>query len=124
MAQAVNSECTVAENGSITSIAADLMADAAFNGMSMWEYWPKVGEITNKSGLAILPCGFSNLGEKADGQYPAASFSGTNEYSVFWTADKVGETMANYRYVFCEQPDMVLAKGDITTFGASVRCVR
>ena len=93
MAQAVNSECTVAENGSITSIAADLMADAAFNGMSMWEYWPKVGEITNKN-------------------------------SVFWTADKVGETMANYRYVFCEQPDMVLAKGDITTFGASVRCVR
>lgn len=124
MAQVVNPESVLTENGSLTSIAADLMADVAFNGLTMWEYWPKVGEITNKSGLAIIPSGFSNLGEKIDGKYPAASFSGTNAYSVFWTADKNGETMANYRYVFCEEPDMVLAKGDVTTFGASVRCVR
>lgn len=124
MAQAVNPDSKITENGTITSIAASLMADIAFNGMSMWEYWPKVGEITNSSRLALIPSGYTNLGEKVDGKYPAADFYGTNEYAVFWTADNEGDSMAYYRYVFCEEPDMILAKGDVNTFGASVRCVR
>lgn len=124
MAQAVNSESTVSENGTITSIASSLMGDIRFNGLDMWEYWPEVGEITNSSRLAMIPCGYVNLGENIDGNYPTASFSGVNEYAVFWTADKVGESMASYRYIFCQESDMVVAKGDTGTFGASVRCVR
>lgn len=124
MAQAVNSESTVSESGTITSVAASFMGDIKFNGIDMWEYWPEVGEITNSSLLSMVPCGYANLGENVDGSYPAAGFSGVNEYAVFWTADKAGEYMANYRYIFCQEPDMVIAKGDTETFGASVRCVR
>ena len=32
--------------------------------------------------------------------------------------------MAYYRYLICDQPDMMIAKGDPKAFGASIRCVR
>lgn len=111
----------------IPGIAADLMADIKFNESEMWEYWPAVGEITNKSRLAAIPCGYSNLGNRSeDGTYPAASFFGLNEYATFWTADIVEDEtgMAYYRYLISDQPDMQISKGDIKTLGASVRCVR
>lgn len=111
----------------IPGIAADLMADIEFNNIEMWEYWPAVGEITNRSKLAAIPCGYSNLGNKSEeGTYPSASFFGLNEYATFWTSDKVeGENgMAYYRYIISDQPDMQIGKGDTRTHGASVRCVR
>lgn len=111
----------------IPGIAADLMANIEFNSIEMWEYWPAVGEITNNSKLAVIPCGYSNLGNKSeDGTYPAASFFGLNEYATFWTADKVeGDNgMAYYRYIISDQPDMQISKGDVNALGASVRCVR
>ncbi len=110
----------------IGGIAADFMADAQFNLRTMWEYWPEVGEITNKSKLGIVPGGYANLGEKADGKYPAARFTGIYEYAVFWTSDIVEdeEGMAYYRYLICDQPGMYVSKGDTKSFGASVRCVR
>ncbi len=113
--------------GIIPGIAADLMADIQFNQEDMWEYWPAVGEITNRSRLAFIPSGYANLGNRSsDGSFPAASFFGVNEYSVFWTADMVDdeEGMAYYRYLISDQPDMQIGKGDIRTHGASVRCVR
>ncbi len=108
----------------IPGIAADLMGNVMFNGKEMWEYWPEVGEITNKGGLAIMPAGYANLGEKVSGKYPTASFKGIYEYSVFWTSDVAEDGMAYYRYLFCDQPDMFAGKGDTKTFGANVRCVR
>lgn len=107
-------------------IAADLMSNISFNDTEMWEYWPTVGEFTNKSKLAAIPAGYANLGEKAeDGSYPTAAFFGINEYATFWTADKVeGEDMAYYRYIICDQPDLQIGKGDTESFGANVRCVR
>lgn len=127
LAESVNAASTSKEHGIIPGIAADFMADARFNGAIMWEYWPAVGEITNKSRLALIPCGYSNLGTKGDnGTYPTAAFFGVYEYAAFWTADKVeGEDgMAYYRYLICDQPDMQIGKGDVNTLGASVRCVR
>jgi len=111
----------------IPGIAADLMADIQFNLEDMWEYWPAVGKITNKSRLAFIPCGYANLGNRSeDGTYPTASFFGLNEYAAFWTADAVENEsgMAYYRYLISDQPDMQISKGDILTHGISVRCVR
>ena len=103
------------------------MTDASFNEVKMWEYWPAVGELTNSSGLCMIPTGFSNLGVKsADGSFPNATFKVVYEYATFWTADKPEdkEDMAYYRYIFCDQPDLMIGEGDTKAFGASVRCVR
>lgn len=127
MAESVKGEKLAGTYGIIPGIAADLMADVSFNLNQMWEYWPSVGEITNKSKLAAIPCGYSNLGNKSEsGTYPAASFFGLYEYATFWTADMVEEEagMAYYRYIISDQPDMQIGKGDVKALGASVRCVR
>ena len=106
---------------------ASLMGNAYFNGNLMWEYWPAVGEITNASGLSMIPAGYAMLASKdSNGYYSNSQFNGLNEYATFWTADAVEdeEGMAYYRYVICDQPEFLLGKGDIKTFGANVRCVR
>ncbi len=121
--------------GNISGVAAALMGNAYFNGARMWEYWPSVGDITNQTGLSAIAAGFAMLGQKnADPQenahieysYPNAIFKGYQEYAAFWTADEVSdeEGMAYYRYIIFDQPDLMIAKGDINTFGASVRCIR
>jgi uncharacterized protein (TIGR02145 family) len=127
LAKHINSDSEAGAYETIPGIAADFMADVSFNSNKMWEYWPQVGEITNKAKIAVIPAGYANLGERSeDGTYPNASFLGTYEYAVFWTADLVENEpgMAYYRYIFCDQPDMYAGKGDTKTFGASVRCVR
>ena len=109
----------------IPGIANKLMANARFNGVKLWGYWPEVGKITNESELSVIPTGFVNLGTKtSEGTYPYASFKGDYEYAAFWTADMAEEGMAYYRYIYCKQPELMIGKGDIKTFGASVRCVR
>lgn len=121
--------------GSKTAAAA-LMANAEFNDTRMWEYWPEIGDITNESGISMIPVGYAMLGAKDDNPettspameftYPTASFKGYKEYAVFWTADKVTgeEGMAYYRYLINKLPDLMTGKGDVKSFGASVRCVR
>ena len=101
----------------VPGVAAALMADATFNGNEMWQYYPNVGDITNVSGLAVIPSGYVVAGK---------NFAGLNEYAMFWTADVVeGESdMAYYRYLVCDQSDLFASKGSRTSFGASVRCVR
>ncbi|MBR5104364.1 MAG: fibrobacter succinogenes major paralogous domain-containing protein [Bacteroidales bacterium] len=106
---------------------AQLMGKAYFNDNNMWEYWPKVGDITNTSGLSIIPVGYAMLsGKNSDGYYSNAQFNGLNEYAAFWTADSVAdeEGMSYYRYIICDQPELQLGKADTKTFGANVRCVR
>ncbi len=126
LAASVNGKAEAAEYETIEDIAADFMADAQFNQNAMWEYWPEVGEITNSSKMAMIPAGYANLGKIKDGKYPSASFRGDTEYAAFWTADKVSgnESMAYYRYLICDEPDMFAGKGDTKSFGANVRCVR
>ena len=113
--------------GVMHSIGSKIMADAKFNGNTMWEYWPAVGNITNESRFSAIPAGYINLGNEAeDGTYPEANSYGVYEYAAFWTADSVegNESMAYYRYITDNQPDLFISKGDKKNFGASVRCVR
>ncbi len=126
LAAEFNNESAVEGHTTIPKVAAAFMADAKLNLKEMWEYWPEVGEITNKSKMSMIPSGYANLGEKVDGGYPTADFNGIYEYAAFWTADRVEDeaNMAYYRYLICDQPDMFIGKGDVNTFGASVRCVR
>ncbi len=126
LASAINKEAQATDYEPIKNIAADFMADAKLNDNEMWEYWPEVGKITNKSGMAMVPAGYANLGEIKNGKYPSASFRGYNEYAAFWTADKVAGNgnMAYYRYLICDEPDMFAGKGEADSFGANVRCVR
>ena len=85
-----------------------------------------MGDVNNESKLSFIPFGYSNLGTKSvDGKYPQATFEGMYEYLAVWTADAVeGESMAYYRYLRSDLPDMLTGKGDKASFGASVRCVR
>lgn len=108
-------------------VTSKILANAYYNDVPMVEYWPEVGMLNNDSGLSLLPVGYSNLGDPdADGRYSRASFFGMNNYAVVWTADRVegDESMAYYRYLVYNQPDMFVGKADVNSFGASVRCVR
>lgn len=119
----------------IEGIASALMGNGYFNEELMWEYWPEVGDITNSTGFSAIPAGYATLGTKdgsakvneyIDYNYPQALFKGYTEYATFWTRDLVeGESgMAYYRYMISTQPDIMTGKGDVKSFGASVRCVR
>lgn len=112
---------------SFQNVAAKLMVNAYFNELAMLEYWPVVGEVNNESRLGFIPFGYANLGLKNDaGKYPVAKFEGMKEYFTVWTSDMVEgeEGMAYYRYIIADRPEMLVGKGDVNTFGASVRCVR
>ena len=114
-------------NGTPT-LASQLMADGYFNSEVMWAYWPAVGDITNRTGLAFIPTGYANLGitPSVKSSYPDACFEGLFDYAVFWTASEVEgeEDMAYYRYVYGYEPHLMIGKGNKESFAASVRCVR
>lgn len=135
LAKAAGAEGEIAEYSNISGIAAALMGNAYFNGTRLWDYWPEVGDITNESGMSMIPAGYVMLGEKNsspkadenyDYTYPNAIFKGYMEYAAFWTADTVAdeEGMAYYRYLIAKQPDLMIGKADTRSFGASVRCIR
>lgn len=135
LAKASGAEGEIEEYSNISGIAAALMGNAYFNGTRLWDYWPEVGDITNASGLSIIPAGYAMLGardaspkqdENIDYSYPNAIFKGYMEYAAFWTADTVEseDDMAYYRYIIAKQPDLMIGKADTKSFGASVRCVR
>lgn len=135
LAKAAGADSNAETFTNISGVAARLMGNAYFNDKRMWEYWPAVGDITNETGMSIIPTGFAMLGAKADNakedpnleyNYPNALFKGSTEYACFWTANAVQneEGMAYYRYFICNQPSMMIGKADQTTFGASVRCIR
>ena len=107
-----------ADDSYAKSVAAALMVDATFNGEDMWEYWPAVGDITNSSGFSAIPAGYAVL--------PSGSFSGLNEYSMFWTSSESSEKpgMAYCKYLISTEPDIFTREADKTSFGASVRCIR
>lgn len=107
-----------ANKGTSKTIAAALMGNASLNGTVMWDYWPAVGEITNTSEFAALPVGYANLASNI--------FEGLYEYSIFWTAttNPTNESMAYYKYMIYNQPDVYVGSADKDSFGASVRCIR
>ena len=95
-----------------------MMVNAKFIGNRMWTFWPEV-DITNKSGFCALPVGYAVERGAEDNQ----RFQGMNNYAVFWTSDSDGD-YGLYRYIYVQQNDVMLAKGDKTSFRASVRCIK
>lgn len=126
LADAIGSPATE-KYSTFENVTSKLLVNATFNGQTILEYWPVVGDVNNESKLSFIPFGYSNLGNRnAEGKYPDASFEGMYEYLTVWTADAVAEEegMAYYRYLRSDLPDMLVGKGDVNSFGASVRCVR
>ena len=104
--------------GNSKTLAAALMGNASLNGEIMWEYWPAVGDITNHSGFSAIPVGYANLASNI--------FAGSYKYSTFWTASSLetDDTMAYYKYLIYNQPDVYTGTADKESFGASVRCIK
>lgn len=100
------------------SIAGEFMGDLYFNGAKMWEYWPDV-KITGTSELSVMPAGYASILSNGRGD-----FSSLNEYAVLWTGDEKDEDQGYYRYIYMEQPDILIGSAGKDSFGASVRCVR
>lgn len=99
------------------SVAGGFMGDLYFNGVKLWEYWPKV-KITNQLGLSMVPLGYAIKREKD------AEFRSLYDYAAFWTADEKDAEQAFYRYFFEESPDLFMGHSDKASFAANVRCVR
>ena len=99
-------------------VAGDMMADAYMNETKMWEFWPDV-TIANTHKFCVIPAGYAL--ETGDG----ATFAGSADYAVFWTAEEVdGGEMAWCRQFHVQSPDVFKAKLYKDSFRASVRCVR
>lgn len=99
------------------SLTAAILGNATFNGRLMWDYEPAVGDITNASGFAAIPAGYTNM--------KSSSFEGVYEYASFWTATPGEDSGSAYNaYLICNEPDMYIGSRDKASFGASVRCIR
>jgi uncharacterized protein (TIGR02145 family) len=96
--------------------AGGMMADAYFLDSKMWEYWPQV-DITNKSGLSVIPVGYASTRSNT------YSFKGINEYAVFWTSSSYDDDSGLIRYIYVDKPDVYSGYMD-KAFYASVRCVK
>ncbi|MBR5699642.1 MAG: hypothetical protein IKX37_00955 [Bacteroidales bacterium] len=109
---------SAAEWDAFGDVAGDLMCNARFFDEPMWEYWPQV-KITNSKLTSVVPSGYA-----VKGDYNA--FTGFKEYAAFWTADADPEdaSMAQYRYINVNHPEIYKASADKATFCASVRCVK
>lgn len=103
------------KSGIFSGIAGGLMADAEFNGVKMWEYWPQV-KITNVLHFAAVSAGMATISSSS------VKFEGIKEYSAFWTDAGDGER-GYYRYIYVDSPDVQIGEG-YSSFAASVRCVR
>ena len=107
----------------IPNMAGSLMVNAKFNMVEMWPYWPEI-QITNSTGMSIIPAGYATLGEDGNGY-----FEGINSYAVFWLDDELDTDKAYCIYIYAGDEttrgcnDVKVMVQDKKTFCASVRCV-
>ncbi len=102
--------------GEFIGTAGNYMVDAYFNSEKMWEYWPDVN-ITNSSGLNVMPTGYAFV-------YDDWSYSGLNEFAIYWTSTDYDDEQKMYIGLYVDQPDVIQTNIHRETLGASVRCVR
>ena len=100
----------------IPDAAGSLMANAYFIGDKMWTFWPAVN-ITNKAKFSAIPVGY------AVDKEGSLSYVGMKSYAVFWTSDEQGND-GLYRYIYVDKNSLYSARGDKSSFRASVRCVK
>lgn len=106
-------------------VAGSLMVNALFNSEEMWPSWPEI-QITNSTGMSVIPAGYATLGEDGTGH-----FEGVNSYAVFWVDHEVDtdNDQAYCIYIFAGDEttrginDVRFMKRNKKTFCASVRCV-
>ena len=131
-------EMTASEQDPFTDATAEykdivgaMMVDAKFNTEDnpMWRYW-KGMNISNVSGLAVIPCGFADLIEGEDNR-DTGIFGTENLFAAFWsgtgneeynTADGYGQ--AHFRYIYWDEPILHLGSASTSSFAANVRCVK
>lgn len=104
-------------------VTGSLMSDATFNLDKMWEYWTAVGDLTNESGLSVIPAGYATVMD--NGSSDIYTFDGFGEYAGFWTSTEHSTgSSAYYVYFWDKYPDMRLGYVDKKSFALPVRCVR
>ncbi len=99
--------------------AGALMADATVLEEQMWTYWPGM-EITNAKKFNAIPAGYVDRSGGDD------NVQGYMDYAIFWTATPAGEdgSLAQFRYIYADQPEVQAGTGGKTSLALSVRCIR
>jgi len=97
-------------------LAAEMMADATFDGNKMWEYFPAV-QISNAKHFNAIPLGYVDITDSFN------TYSHYGEYACYWTKDEENG-MGKYLYIYAGNPVMQEGLGDKKTLYMSVRCVR
>jgi len=100
-------------------LAPDVSADIRINGNRMWEYSPDNVQ-NNKWAWNAIPTGKSSNSYK--------TFEQMLNYGFWWSScleDGGGaDTLAYFRYIFWNYPNMPLGSADRKSIGFSVRCVK
>lgn len=96
--------------------AGDAMADAQFLKKDMWPYRTEV-KITNSSSFNAIPAGYQ------DQTSESYADQGFGEYACWWTSSQA-DGLAEYRYIYLENPVIQKGKGSISSLALSVRCVK
>lgn len=97
--------------------AGGLMANAYFNKVRMWEFWPAV-KITNKSGFCAIPTGYASVGSGG------LTFEGYKSYAAYWASDFTAGGKRQYVYIYEATPDLMVGSVHKGAFAASVRCIK
>ena len=116
LAVAVTGKTTLEIFGTFPDMAGALMPDAKFFDNRMWTYYPKVVK-TNSTGFSAIPVGYAV-------ESGSPLFAGISQYAAFWTADEANATLAWYRILRDDNPDVLAGTADKASFRASVRCVK
>ena len=95
--------------------AGDLMCDAYYNGVRLWEFWPDV-KVTNAKHFFAFPFGYATI---VDDAY---DFTGFNDYAFYW-ADNAGSPVCCYIYVAAPRIN-VWDNPSPKDFAAQIRCVK
>ena len=95
--------------------AGDLMCDAYYNGVRLWEFWPDV-KVTNAKHFFAFPFGYATI---VDDAY---DFTGFNDYAFYW-ADNAGSPVCCYIYVASPRIN-VWDNPSPMDFAAQIRCVK
>lgn len=94
-----------------------LMADASFNGKTMWNHYvDNIFKLTDSKNFSAIPCGYATI---YDGEY---TFSGYGSYACFWAMDGAKPVCVQ---IYADEPSILtFDPGTTADFAASLRCVR
>lgn len=99
--------------------ACALMVDATVLDKQMWPYWPNM-PISNSKKFNSIPAGYVDRsgGDK--------NVQGYKSYAAYWTASEAEDdaSLAQFRYIYSEDPKVQKKNGGKTSLALSVRCIK